>query len=408
MRRGAVRELLKLTARPEMISFAGGLPAPELFPVAEVREATAAALARHGSTALQYGETEGCAGLRDWVAQQYSRPGRPVRRENVMITSGSQQALDLIGRVLLDEGDSVLVENPTYLALLSAWRPCGARFLGLGADRDGMRVEEIGALAKDAPKVVYTVPNFQNPCGTTLSLARRRQLIALVQQHDLLVVEDDPYGQLRYDGGALPSLLELDQEDARTGEFGGRVIHTSTFSKALAPGLRVGWIVAATEVIDCLVRAKQAVDLHTATLNQLTILELAYQGVLDAQIPRLRAAYAGRRDVMLRAMEKWFPPGVTWTRPAGGMFLLVTLPQGWDAGEVLRISLERGVAFVPGEEFHLDGRGKNTLRLNFSNASPERIETGIQRLGEVLKAMAHSHINTAGGDARIASLVSQN
>jgi 2-aminoadipate transaminase len=380
MRRTAVRELLKVAARPGMISFAGGLPAPELFPVAATREACLRVLCDHAPRCLQYGETEGVPELRDWVAARFSRSGHALQREHVMIVSGGQQALDLIGRVLLNDGDGVVVENPTYLALLSAWRPFGARFLAVGSDADGMCIAEIDQLANERLKLIYTVPNFQNPQGTTLSRARREELIEALGRHDSVLVEDNPYGELRYSGEVLPDVLAL---ASGRGER-DRVIHIGTFSKVLAPGLRVGWVVAAPEVIEKLVQAKQAADLHTATFNQYLVLELLRSGTLESQLPRLRSAYGARRDAMLASLARHFPAGVTWTRPDGGMFLLVTLPRGRDAAGLLAEALKQGVAFVPGEDFHLNGEGQNTFRLNFSNCDSARIETGIGRLGGVL------------------------
>lgn len=429
MRRSTVRELLKVTAQPGMISFGGGIPAPELFPVEEVARATATVLARSGEQALQYGETEGIAGLRDWVAARFSRPHYPVRRENVMIVTGSQQALDLIGKVFLDAGDRVLVENPTYLAMLSAWRPMLPEFVAIPSDGEGACVDALSQVmgqdrhqklrrvsglptgaqttlsARDrdgepraemvirasrgggVAKLLYLVPNFQNPQGTTLSLPRRQRLVEQLRGSNTILVEDDPYGELRYAGEPLPSLLELDAVNGSTGELETRVIHLGTFSKVLAPGLRVGWVVAPAAVIDKLVQAKQAADLHTSTLCQHVVLELLRNEVLERQLPRLRAEYGRRRDTMLAALEARFPAGAKWTRPDGGLFLLVTLPAHVDAGELLKRALTQNVAFVPGDDFHLDGHGRNTMRLNFSNASPEKIEEGVRRLGGALAEM---------------------
>ncbi len=382
-----MRELLKLTAQPGMISFAGGLPAAELFPVDQVRQAADAVLTRIGGQALQYGETEGVAGLRAWVAGQLSRPGLEVRRANVLIVSGAQQALDMLGRVFLDEGDRAVVENPTYLALLSAWRPLGVQFMPVPSDSDGMRVDELSPLLARRPKLIYTVPNFQNPQGTTLSLERRKQLVEMLRTHDACLVEDNPYGELRFEGSSLPYLLELDAAPEKSGTLGRRVIYVGTFSKALVPGFRVGWVVAPEEVIEKLVQAKQAMDLHTSTFVQHLALELVRAGVLDAQIPRLREAYRERRDAMLAALERHFPEEATWTHPNGGMFLMATLPDGLNASDVLKQALQRQVAFVPGDDFHLNGTGQNTLRLNFSYAEPALIEEGVKRLGKVLKQM---------------------
>ncbi|MGA2747151.1 MAG: PLP-dependent aminotransferase family protein [Verrucomicrobiota bacterium] len=388
MKRSAVREVLRLTARPDMISFAGGLPAAELFPLDRVREASDAVLRNSGRQALQYGETEGLAPLRDWIASQFSRPQFQVQRENILITTGSQQALDLIGRVLLDEGDRVIVENPTYLALLSAWRPVGVQFLAASSDADGLRTDDLAPLLSQRPRLIYLTPNFQNPQGTTLTESRRKALIALAREHSVPIVEDNPYGELRYSGTALPNLLEIDAAANADPELDSLVIYTGTFSKVLMPGLRVGWIIAARQLIDKLVQAKQGADLHTSTLCQHLALQMLNDRVLDDFLPVLRRNYGERRDVMLDSLEKHFPKGATWFRPDGGMFLLASLPDSVNTAELLPEALRRNVAFVPGEEFHLYGRGKNTMRLNFSSAPPDRIEIGIERLGDLLRAFA--------------------
>ena len=373
MRRSTIRELLKLTARPDMISFAGGLPAPELFPLEQMRRATECVLTQRGHAALQYGETEGVAELRDWLAARFSTKGIAVERANVLITTGAQQALDLIGRIFLDEGDAVIVENPTYLALLSAWRPWGVRFLPVISDASGMCVNELDPLFAQRPKLVYSVPNFQNPQGTTLGLEGRLRLLKLLRENDAVVVEDDPYGELRYEGEFLPHLFELDRGE-------GRVLHVGTFSKTIAPGLRVGWVIAPEEVIEKLVLAKQGADLHTSTFCQHVLYEMVREGLLEKRLPLLREAYQERRDAMLSALEEWFPGDASWTRPEGGMFLMVNFPANVDTAELLKVALQLKVAFVPGEEFHAAEGGRNTLRLNFSNSPPAVIEQGIQRL----------------------------
>jgi 2-aminoadipate transaminase len=382
MKRSTVREILKHMARPGMISFAGGLPAPELFPIDQVKAASEAVLNANGTRALQYGESEGIPELRDYIAKWFSKNGCEVTRENVVITSGGQQALDLIGRVLLDSGDKVLVENPTYLALLSAWRPYGPEFIPLETSvQGGQATFDFDDLAQKLslnPKVLYLVPNFQNPQGTTLSVAGRKQLLSAVSKTETLIVEDDPYGELRYDGEFAPSIFELAGPNAHN------VVNVGTFSKVLAPGFRVGWAVGPAELIDKLVLSRQGMDLHTSTFTQLVIWELIRTGVLDAQLPILRERYRERRELMLAEMEKQFPPSVRWTRPEGGMFLMVALPEGISARELGAKALEKNVLFVPGDDFHLEG-GHNTFRLNFSNASKEMIREGIRRLGELLK-----------------------
>ena len=379
MKPSALRELLKLTSRPGLISFAGGLPDSGLFPLDRVGAAVQAVLRRVGGRALQYGETEGVPELREWLSRRYSTGIMRLNSENVLITTGAQQALDLAGRVLLNDGDRVVVENPTYLAALLAWRLSGAAFTVVGADDSGMNVNEL-ALLDEKPKMVYAIPNFQNPTGTTMSTIRRRRLIEIIQERDLTLFEDDPYAELRYEGESLESLLELDcQPDA-----GGRVIRAGTFSKTLMPGLRIGWVIGPRPLIERMGWAKQAMDLHTSTFNQYVALELLNSGYLEEFIPVLRRVYRERRDTMLDALQEFFPPGSNWTRPMGGMFIFVTLPQNVSAGDLLARALERNVAFVPGEAFHLDGTGQNTLRLNFTQASVPDIREGIGRLAELV------------------------
>lgn len=386
MRRSAVRELLKLTARPDFISLAGGLPAPELFPISQVRKATEAVLTLHSKQALQYGETEGLAGLRDWIANHLSSPRLTVKRANVLVTSGAQQALELVGRVFLDPGDRVLVENPTYLAALSAWRPSGVEFLAVPSDTDGMCVDALPPLLEQRPKLAYCVPNFQNPQGTTLSERRRNQLVDLLQGEDVVFVEDNPYGDLRYSGSDGPHVLSLTAQSGGSSSIDGSVIYVGTFSKVLAPGFRVGWVVAPEPVIEKLVLAKQAADLHTSTLNQHIVLELVADGFLDQHIPVLRSAYRERRDALMSALERHMPAETTWTRPEGGMFVLVTLPPHMRAAALLKHAIDRKVAFVPGEEFHLGGAGTNTLRLSFTGLAPEILAQGIERLADAIEA----------------------
>ncbi len=385
IRSSSLREMMKATAQPDFISFAGGLPATELLPVERTKSAIIAVLDKFGGRALQYSATEGLADLRDWIARRASTGSLRVERENVLITTGSQQAMDLAGRILLDEGDGAIVENPTYLALVTAWRPTGVKFLPVECDSDGMRVEQCEALMAQKPKAIYCVPNFQNPLGTTLSLSRRKQLVALARRNSTAIVEDDPYGELRYEGRALPSLLELNAQNGGARGLDTCVIYAGTFSKVLMPGIRVGWVVAAREVIEKLTHAKQAADLHTPTLSQHLALEMVSSGFLEEQLPVLRANYHRRLDTMIQALGKYFPKNTAWTRPTGGMFLWVTLSENVNTSESLPAALDERVAYVPGEAFHLNGAGRNTLRLNFSNPSPEQIEIGIEKLGRLFE-----------------------
>jgi 2-aminoadipate transaminase len=378
----ALRQLLKLTARPGMISFAGGLPAAELFPLDRVAEAAAAALKRTGGAALQYGETEGIAPLREWIARRYSTPAMALKPENVLITAGSQQVLDLVGRVFLDPRDRVLVENPTYLAALQAWRAYGASFLAATLDADGVDLDDFDRQLKKRPKMAYLMPNFHNPTGVTLAGDRRRQLMGLLPVGGLVLVEDNPYEELRYEGSPLPGLLELGHPP----DAGGCVVRAGTFSKTLMPGLRLGWAIGPKEVIAQMAKTKQAVDLHTSTFNQYLALELLAAGYLEESLPALRTEYRRRRDTMLAALKEHLPPGCQWIKPEGGMFIFVTLPRRISAATLLPQAIARNVAFVPGQDFHLGGRGGNTLRLNFTKTPAPEIAEGIRRLGEVIKA----------------------
>jgi 2-aminoadipate transaminase len=389
VRSSVVRELLKLTTQPDVISFAGGLPGADLFPIDEFHAAWGRVLNEHGSHALQYSRTEGEHPLREMIARHTGRYGIGVNADNVLITSGSQQALDLIGKVFLNPGDHVLVERPTYLGALQAWNAYQAEYLPIDIDEQGMRTDDLDAALRGGPKFIYALPNFQNPTGVTLSLERRQALIRLADQHGVPILEDDPYGQLRYEGNHLPSLVTLDAEYRSLAGRGysGNVLYLSTFSKTLAPGLRLGWIIGPSDVIQRLAQAKQGVDLHTSTLVQLLAYEVARSGFLDRHIRNLRNAYAARRDAMLSGMTRWFPPGVSWTPPAGGLFVWATLPESMDAAAVLRDALAERVAFVPGASFFADGAGQNTMRLNFTNASIEHIEEGIMRLGRVLRRL---------------------
>lgn len=382
----AIRELLKLTEKPNIISFAGGLPAPEVFPIKEFSEACAKVLRDCGNQALQYSTTEGYLPLRELIARHTARYGITVNPENVLITSGSQQALDLLGKVLINPGDHILVESPSYLGAIQAWNAYGAEYVTVPMDENGMITEHLEEALRAGPKFIYVLPNFQNPTGVTLSLERRHQLIDLADHYGVPIVEDDPYGQLRYRGDHLPSIVCLDDQFRDNGVkyCRGNVIYLSTFSKILAPGLRLGWVIAPPEVIRRLVQAKQGTDLHTATFNQIVAYEISRGGFIDRHIQTIRDVYSRRRDVMLASMDRYFPPEVDWTHPQGGLFLWGILPEYLNSADVLKDAVKQNVAFVPGEPFHPCGGGHNTMRLNFSNASSEHIQEGIKRLGEVI------------------------
>jgi 2-aminoadipate transaminase len=387
----AIRELLKITQRPEVISFAGGLPASEVFPTDRFREACSRVLDREPHRALQYGASEGYEPLREMIARHIERYGIQARVENVLITSGSQQALDLIGKLLINAGDRVLVEAPTYLGALQSFNVYGAEYISVQSDADGLRTDRLEPSLRSGPKFMYVLPNFQNPGGTTLSEGRRHELVLLADKYGIPIIEDDPYGQLRFEGEHLPPLVVLDRENLRSdnGYSVGNVIYLSTFSKTLAPGLRLGWIVAPPDVIAKLVQLKQGADLHTSTFAQSVAFEVARDGFLDEHVKLIRRVYRERRDVMLEALAENFPPEVTWTRPQGGLFLWVSLPEGMDAQRLFETALKENVAFVPGDSFYAPNgnaeEARRHFRLNFSAAKPEQIREGIRRLGVAVK-----------------------
>jgi len=386
IRSSAIREILKLTQAPDVISFAGGLPAPESFPIEAIRDAADHVLTEIGAKALQYYPTEGYSQLREMICDLIAEQGVQLSLENVLITSGSQQALDLLGKVFINRGDHILVESPSYLGALQAFNAYGVEYISVPFDDEGMRADALAEALRSGPKFIYLIPNFQNPTGITMSLKRRKEIIELAERFGVPIIEDDPYGKLRYEGEHIPSLLALDSQYRNESKsYNGNVIYLSTFSKTLAPGLRMAWITAPAEVIRKFVIGKQGADLHSPTFNQFLTYEAAKDGALNKYIERTRQIYGERRLVMLEALEASFPEEVRWTRPEGGMFLWVTLPEGMNAREILGKAIERKVAFVPGEYFHPNGGGENTMRLNFSNASPENIRQGIARLGDVLK-----------------------
>src|SRR5512136_1366130 len=385
-----IRELLKLTEQPDIISFGGGLPAPEVFPIKEFQAACNYVLENQGAQALQYSATEGYRPLREMIAQRTARYAVTVTPENILITSGSQQALDFIGRVFINQGDHIVCESPTYLGALQAWNAYGANYISVPSDENGMIVDELEKALRVGPKFIYVLPNFQNPSGSTLSLERRKKLVELADRYGVPIVEDDPYGQLRFEGEHLPSLVALDsQYRGDDGCYTGNVIYLSTFSKLLAPGIRLAWVIAPEQVIRKLVQAKQAADLNTAAFNQMTAYEVGKDGFLDEHVKVIRATYKERRDVMLEMMEEMFPSEAHWTHPLGGMFLWGIIPEQMDAADVLKIALQRKVAFVPGAAFHATGGGENTMRLNFSYSNPDTIREGITRLGTTLKELVH-------------------
>jgi 2-aminoadipate transaminase len=375
-RSSIVREILKVTQRPEVISLAGGLPAPESFPVEALRAAFDAELASDGRAALQYSTTEGYAPLREWIAAQETARGVPTSADEVLVVAGSQQALDLVAKAFVETAAPMLVESPTYLGALQAFSIFEPTYRAVPTDDDGLLPAAITpAIARDA-RLLYVMPNFQNPTGRTLSEARRAELAEAARLHDLWLVEDDPYGELWYERAPPPGLRAFAPE---------RTIRICSFSKVLAPGLRLGFVIAPRVCIDLLVRIKQATDLHTATLTQRAAYRVLDDGLLDRQLPAVRTRYAAQNAVMQQALAEAMPQGVRWTRPDGGMFAWLTLPAHVDAGALLARAIERQVAFVPGAPFYAVDAQPNTLRLSFVTVTPERIRQGVAVLGDLLR-----------------------
>jgi 2-aminoadipate transaminase len=383
MRASDIREILKVTAQPEVISLAGGLPAPELFPVDEYRRAFEWVLESEGAVALQYGPSEGYRPLRSYLAERLTGFGIACTAEDILITNGSQQALDLIGRIMLDPDDVVVVEKPTYLGALQAFNQYQASYVVVPMDEDGMLVDELEPLlARPLPtgrrvKFIYAIPNFQNPTGRCLSVPRRKQLVEMAGHYGVAIVEDDPYGELRYEGQRLPTLKSLDSA--------GCVIYLGTFSKILAPGLRLGWVVTSPEAMEVLLHGKQPADLHTGMVQQMATYEVCRTGFVESHVERVKAFYKERRDAMVRALEEQFPPQAHFTRPAGGLFVWAELPRHVDTRELLIEAVQDRVAFVPGQGFHPDNTGTNTMRLNFSNVAPDQLREGVRRLGTAIQ-----------------------
>ncbi|WBU61828.1 PLP-dependent aminotransferase family protein [Paracoccus albus] len=384
-----IRELLKLLDQPDIISFAGGIPDPALFPAEAFRKAMTQALSdQHYATSLQYSVSEGYGPLRDWIAEQMGVIGVPCTRDNILITSGSQQALDYLGKLMLSPGDTALVGWPTYLGALGAFNAYEPNYAPLipGDNRPAQDYRDAAQAAGGRVKFAYLSADFANPTGITTDQAGREKLLDLADDLDIAVIEDAAYQTLRYDGQPVPPILAT--EIAREGNINDcRTIYSGSFSKTLAPGLRIGWVCAAQEVIGRLVLMKQAADLHSSTLNQIATHIVARDHFAD-HVPMLRQTYGKRRDLMLDALEREMPEGVTWTKPEGGMFVWLTLPEGTDGAELLARSLKtERIAFVPGHAFHPDGSGRNTIRLSFTLHDKAMVDEGIARLGRLLRAV---------------------
>lgn len=387
----AIRDLLAVTAQPDVISFAGGLPAPEGFPVEALRESFDAVLRDDGAAALQYGPTEGYLPLRVYLAECMADRGIDASPEQVLITSGSQQALDLIGKALLSPGDTVLVEAPSYVGALQSLTGREVRYQTVHMDQEGLIVEQATRMleaaagdAGDMPRLLYTIPTFQNPSGVSMSRARREALLELAAHYGLPIIEDDPYSELRFGGKAAPALRALPR--------GEDTIYLSTFSKILAPGLRIGWMVAPRPLLAKLTLAKQGADLHSDSLVQRAILHYCRHHAIQETTAPLRDLYRARRDAMLDALARYFPAGARWTHPDGGLFLWVSLPEGIDCKTLLLQAVaQQRVAFVPGAAFYVDGSGANSMRLSYSVVDPATIEEGIRRLALVIEQHLGEH-----------------
>jgi 2-aminoadipate transaminase len=371
-----IREILKITARPDIISFAGGLPSPATFPVEHMKAAFDKVLSEQGKTALQYGPTDGYPLLREWIANSLSTDTCKIMPEQVLMTSGSQQALDLLGKVLVDEGSRVLVETPSYLGALQAFSVYRPEFKSVATDEHGLVPSSIEAVAEGA-RMLYALPNFQNPTGRSLSIERRIELVETCARLGIPLIEDDPYGALSYKGEPYPKMLNMNPDG---------VIYMGSFSKVLTPGIRLGYVVAPLPLIRRLELAKQAADLHTAQLTQMVVYEVVKDGFLEQHIPQIRSLYANQCQVMLDAMAECFPASVTWTKPEGGMFIWVTLPKHIDAMKLLDQAIAAKVAFVPGAPFYANDPETNTLRLSFVTVSPERIREGVAILGQLISS----------------------
>ena len=383
MKRSAIRELLKLTQRCDIISFAGGLPSPDSFPIEQLKEISCEVLEKEGAQALQYGSTEGDNKLREILVNRYRKDGVDITTNNLVITTASQQALDLIPKIFVNPGDKVICGLPSYLGALSAFSTYGAQMIGIRLDDKGMRadllekeLEQMKAKG-EKPKFIYIIPDFQNPAGITMPESRRLEIIEIARKYDVLIVEDSPYRELRFEGEPQRTMLQLDGT--------GHVILLGTMSKIFVPGFRMGWVVAHEDVIDKIVMAKQATDLCTSAYLQKIAARYFEKGYFDQNLKKIIDSYRIKRDAMLAAFRKYMPQGVKWTEPEGGLFLFLTLPEHMNAEELFKIAIDQKVAFVLGSVFHCDGSGHNTMRLNFSFMSKEQNEEGVKRLAAAIK-----------------------
>ncbi|MDH7507055.1 MAG: PLP-dependent aminotransferase family protein [Candidatus Thermoplasmatota archaeon] len=382
MRGSVIRELLKVTQDPEIISFAGGLPNPQSFPIEDIDNVINSVLKHYGKTALQYGTTPGLDQLRESLAERASKDGIYTTKDNIIITNGSQQSLDAVGKIFLNPGDTAIVGLPTYLGGINAFRSYECNLIGVPLDKDGMRVdileETIIKLKKENinPKFIYVIPSYQNPAGVLMPESRRKKLIEIANEYDLVIVEDDPYGKLRFDGPVVKPIKAYDDIQ--------RVIYISTFSKILAPGFRIAWNISPDDISRKIILCKQALDLCTSTFSQYVVNEFMRLGSLDLHIMKICQMYKPKRDIMIKSMEKYFSKGYVCYKPNGGLFAWVTLQEGIDTEILFLDAIKQKVAYVHGKAFHVDGGGARSMRLNFSYSTDEQIEEGIKRLGIVI------------------------
>lgn len=385
MKRSAIRELLKLTQKPDIISFAGGLPAPESFAIEQLKKIGTEILDEKGAVALQYSATEGVPELRNVLLDRYKKQGLNIEIDNLVITTSSQQGLDFVGKVFVNPGDKVICGLPSYLGGLGAFTTYGADMVGIKFDESGMRAdileEKLAELkAKgEKPKFIYIIPDFQNPAGITMPESRRLEIIKIAHKYDVLIVEDSPYREIRFEGKSQRTIYELDND--------GHVILLGTFSKIFVPGYRIGWIIGNEEIVDKMVIAKQSVDLCTPTFNQMVAAKYIEKGYFDENLQKIISLYREKRDNMLKGFKEFMPKGVKWTEPEGGLFLFLTLPENMDAEDLFKIAIEKNVAFVLGTVFHCDGSGKNTMRINFSYVTKEIATEGVKRLADAIKEL---------------------
>ncbi|HOP06760.1 MAG TPA: PLP-dependent aminotransferase family protein [candidate division Zixibacteria bacterium] len=377
METSVIREILKFSSQPGVISFAGGLPAPELFPLEDLKQAMIDTIDKYGASSVQYSLSMGHPLLRELIAKRETIRGVQSAQENIIITSGGQQAIELLARAFVGPGDYIITENPTYVGALQAFSYYQAKYAPVKMDSEGMLMDELEEkIKKYHPKLIYTISNFQNPTGITMSLKRRHQLVDIATKYNIPVFDDNPYGDIRFTGQPQPPLKSIG---------GDAVIAIGTFSKTIAPGFRIGWMNGPKDIIPVFEKVKQCTDLHTSTFSQLVLFEYINAGKAEPHVEKIKADYLTKRDIMISAMREHFPEGCTWTEPEGGLFLWVTVPKHVSTKELLPKAIEQKVAFVYGQPFFPDGSGKNTMRLNYSNATHEGIVEGIKRLAKLFK-----------------------